>query len=191
MVGTLVSSAVGAPPRLSRLTLPPSPSPLCSPQVRVVSMPCWELFEEQPQSYIDSVLPPEVTARVSVEAGSTYGWQKWVGGKGKSIGIDEFGASAPGPLLYEKYGITGEWGASKAGMSKSWWCRRAQPTAWVDLHLTLPPACLPSATCSPVPLPTCAPPACSGRRGGGRQAVDGRVSSQPAAAAATSRRLTR
>lgn len=75
-------------------------------KVRVVSMPCWELFEEQPQSYIDSVLPPEVTARVSVEAGSTYGWQKWVGGKGKSIGIDEFGASAPGPLLYEKYGIT-------------------------------------------------------------------------------------
>lgn len=71
-------------------------------------MPCWELFEEQPQSYKDSVLLPEVKARVSVEAGSTYGWQKWVGDKGKSIGIDEFGASAPGPLLYEKYGITGE-----------------------------------------------------------------------------------
>lgn len=75
-------------------------------KVRVVSMPCWELFAEQDQSYIDSVLPPSVTARVSVEAGSTFGWEKWVGAKGKSIGIDEFGASAPGPLLYEKYGIT-------------------------------------------------------------------------------------
>lgn len=73
-------------------------------------MPVWELFEEQSQEYKDSVLPPEVTARVSVEAGSTFGWQKWVGGKGESIGIDEFGASAPGPLLYEKYGITGERG---------------------------------------------------------------------------------
>lgn len=151
-------------------------------------MPCWELFEEQPQSYIDSVLPPEVTARVSVEAGSTYGWQKWVGGKGKSIGIDEFGASAPGPLLYEKYGITGECGACKTGMSKSWWCRWAHATACVDLHLPPPPACPPP----PAHLFTPAPlPACSGRRGGGRQAVDGRVSSQPAAAAATSRRLTR
>lgn len=87
----------------------PAPSPPL-PQVRVVSMPVWELFEEQSQEYKDSVLPPEVTARVSVEAGSTFGWQKWVGGKGESIGIDEFGASAPGPLLYEKYGITGERG---------------------------------------------------------------------------------
>lgn len=76
------------------------------PQVRVVSMPVWELFEEQPESYRNSVLPPEVTARVSVEAGSTYGWEKWVGQKGRSIGINEFGASAPGPLLYEKFGIT-------------------------------------------------------------------------------------
>ena len=85
-------------------------------------MPCWELIEEQPESYRNSVLPPEVTARVSVEAGSTFGWQKWVGQKGASIGIDEFGASAPGPLLYEKYGITGErrrvvvWRAGGAGV---------------------------------------------------------------------------
>ncbi|PSC72061.1 transketolase [Micractinium conductrix] len=75
-------------------------------KVRVVSMPCWELFEEQSQEYKDSVLLPEVTGRVSVEAGVTFGWEKWVGQKGKSIGINEFGASAPGPLLYEKYGIT-------------------------------------------------------------------------------------
>lgn len=75
-------------------------------KVRVVSMPCWELFEETSQEYKDSVLPPSVTARVSVEAGSTFGWERWVGSKGQSIGINEFGASAPGPLLYEKYGIT-------------------------------------------------------------------------------------
>lgn len=75
-------------------------------KVRVVSMPCWELFEEQSQEYKDSVLLPEVKARVSVEAGSTFGWEKWVGDKGRSIGINEFGASAPGPLLYEKFGIT-------------------------------------------------------------------------------------
>lgn len=73
-------------------------------KVRVVSMPVWELFEEQDEAYRNSVLPPAVTARVSVEAGSTFGWEKWVGQKGESIGINEFGASAPGPLLYEKYG---------------------------------------------------------------------------------------
>ena len=121
-------------------------------KVRVVSMPIWELFEEQEQSYRcaqlslpsccchctvlessscclaasrrcpalpampsgalapcpcrDSVLPPDVKARVSVEAASTFGWGRWVGDKGVSIGVDEFGASAPAPLLYEKYGIT-------------------------------------------------------------------------------------
>ena len=75
-------------------------------KVRVVSMPCWELFDEQPQSYKDSVLPPSVPARVSVEAGATLGWMKYVGEKGIAIGIDEFGASAPAPVLYEKFGIT-------------------------------------------------------------------------------------
>jgi transketolase len=75
-------------------------------KVRVVSMPCWELYDEQPQSYKDSVLVPGVTARVSVEAGSTMGWHKYVGDKGVAIGVDGFGASAPAPILYEKYGIT-------------------------------------------------------------------------------------
>jgi transketolase len=75
-------------------------------KVRVVSMPCWELFDEQPQSYKDSVLPPSVTARVSVEAGATMGWMKYTGSNGITIGIDEFGASAPAPILYEKFGIT-------------------------------------------------------------------------------------
>jgi transketolase len=76
--------------------------------VRVISMPCWEIFEAQSQSYKDSILPPSVTARVSIEAGSTFGWEKFVGDKGKSIGVDTFGASAPGPVLYEKFGITKE-----------------------------------------------------------------------------------
>jgi len=76
--------------------------------VRVISMPCWEIFEAQSDSYKDSILPPSVTARVSIEAGSTFGWEKFVGDKGKSIGVDTFGASAPGPVLYEKFGITKE-----------------------------------------------------------------------------------
>lgn len=75
-------------------------------KVRVVSMPCWELYDEQSDDYKESVLPSSVTARVSVEAGSTFGWEKYVGSAGKSIGVDSFGASAPGPTLYEKYGIT-------------------------------------------------------------------------------------
>jgi len=75
-------------------------------KIRVVSMPCWELFEEQSAEYQESILPAAVTARVSLEAGSTFGWQKYVGSAGKCIGVDTFGASAPGPVLYEKFGIT-------------------------------------------------------------------------------------
>ena len=77
-------------------------------KARAVSMPCWELFDEQPQSYRDSVLPPSVKARVSVEAGSTFGWQKYVGDGGVTIGVDTFGASAPADRLYKEYGITKE-----------------------------------------------------------------------------------
>ncbi len=76
--------------------------------VRVVSMPSWELFEMQPQDYRDSVLPPDVTARVSVEAGVTLGWERYVGARGRSIGVDLFGHSAPGDEVYEKYGFTPE-----------------------------------------------------------------------------------
>ena len=64
--------------------------------VRVVSMPCWELFEEQPQEYRDEVLPPAVRARVSVEAGVSLGWERWIGDLGTSVSIERFGASAPG-----------------------------------------------------------------------------------------------
>lgn len=76
--------------------------------VRVVSLVCWELYDEQSADYKESVLPASVTARVSIEAGSTFGWQKFVGAKGKAIGIDKFGASAPAGKIYQEYGITAE-----------------------------------------------------------------------------------
>jgi transketolase len=72
--------------------------------VRVVSMPCWELFEEQTAEYRDDVLPPDVRARLSVEAGVALGWSKWVGDHGDSISIEHFGASAPGATVLEKFG---------------------------------------------------------------------------------------
>lgn len=75
---------------------------------RVVSMPCWELFEKQEASYKESVLPASVKNRVSIEAGSTFGWQRYVGEKGKSIGIDSFGESAPYEELYKHFGITAD-----------------------------------------------------------------------------------
>lgn len=75
-------------------------------RARLVSLPCWELFEAQDQAYRDSVLPPSVTARVSIEAGVTLGWQKWVGTNGIAIGVDKFGASAPYQKIYEEYGLT-------------------------------------------------------------------------------------
>jgi transketolase len=73
---------------------------------RVVSMPCWEAFHEQPASYRDRVLPPDVRARVSVEAGVTFGWREWIGNDGEAVGVDRFGASAPAEVLFEKLGIT-------------------------------------------------------------------------------------
>eukprot|EP01018_Ginkgo_biloba_P016182 Gb_10221 [translate_table: standard] len=74
--------------------------------VRVVSFVCWELFDEQTPEYKESVLPAAVTARVSVEAGSTFGWEKLIGSKGKAIGINRFGASAPAGILYKEFGLT-------------------------------------------------------------------------------------
>ena len=75
---------------------------------RVVSMPSWNLFAQQDQAYRDLVLPPNVRARVAVEAGSTFGWARWVGGDGAVVGIDHFGASAPAETLYERFGVTTE-----------------------------------------------------------------------------------
>ncbi|HSN81080.1 MAG TPA: transketolase [Polyangiales bacterium] len=76
--------------------------------VRVVSMPCWELFERQDAAYRDEVLPRNVTAKVVVEAGVRQGWERWVGADAAFITIETFGASAPYQVLYEKFGITVE-----------------------------------------------------------------------------------
>ena len=77
-------------------------------RVRLVSMPSWELFDAQPQKYRDSVLAPTVRARLAVEAGTTQGWCKYVGDGGDVIGVDRFGASAPGELVMRHYGFTVE-----------------------------------------------------------------------------------
>ena len=81
---------------------------------RVVSMPCWELFEEQPADYRQSVLPPEVDARLSVEAGSGLGWWRWVGERGDVVSLERFGASAPGATVLEKLGFSAENVAGRA-----------------------------------------------------------------------------
>jgi transketolase len=73
---------------------------------RVVSMPCWSRFSRQDAAYRESVLPKAVRRRVSVEAGVTLGWERWTGTEGHSVGIDRFGASAPGPQVMEKLGLT-------------------------------------------------------------------------------------
>ena len=74
--------------------------------VRVVSLPCWEIFEDQDQAYRDSVLPPAVTKRVAVEAGIRMGWERYTTTSGKFIGVDRFGASAPYEKLQQEYGLT-------------------------------------------------------------------------------------
>lgn len=75
---------------------------------RVVSMPCWELFDEQSAEYRNSVLPAEVTNRVACEAGIKQGWEKYLGADGQFVGMDGFGASAPAEVLYQHFGITVE-----------------------------------------------------------------------------------
>jgi len=91
---------------------------------RVVALPSWELFQDQEEAYRESVLPKALTARVSIEAASTFGWDRYVGGAGAAIGVDHFGASAPAKVLYKEFGITVEnmvavarrvLGAGKAG----------------------------------------------------------------------------
>lgn len=74
--------------------------------VRIVSMPSWELFERQSEAYRQKVLPPEITARLAVEAGATQGWDRYVGDTGRVLGIDHFGASAPYETLYEQFKLT-------------------------------------------------------------------------------------
>ena len=75
---------------------------------RVVSLPCWELFDRQDQAYRDSVLPPTVRKRVSVEIGASFGWERWVGDEGAIVGLDHFGASAPAGTIFEHFGFTSD-----------------------------------------------------------------------------------
>ena len=75
---------------------------------RVVSMPSWDIFEDQPQAYRDSVLPPQVTARIAIEQGSMLGWERYVGPAGKVVGMKTFGASAPLKELQRKFGFEPE-----------------------------------------------------------------------------------
>ena len=72
---------------------------------RVVSMPCWEFFDEQPPKYKESVLPKNVTARLAIEAGVSLGWHKYVGLEGDTLTVDRFGASAP-PKMFQRFGFT-------------------------------------------------------------------------------------
>ncbi|MBN2360043.1 MAG: transketolase [Deltaproteobacteria bacterium] len=77
-------------------------------RARVVSLPCWELFAAQPDGYREQVLPPEIRARVAVEAGVALGWERWVGSAGEVVGLERFGASAPAPELFGHFGLTAE-----------------------------------------------------------------------------------
>jgi transketolase len=74
--------------------------------VRVVSMPSWELFDRQPESYQRKVLPPQTAVRIAIEAGIPQGWHRYVGSQGTVVGLNHFGASAPYQTLYDKFGIT-------------------------------------------------------------------------------------
>jgi transketolase len=81
---------------------------------RVVSLPSWELFERQDQAYQDEVLPPEITARVSIEEASTLGWERFVGPEGAKIGMHTFGSSAPLKDVQTKFGFTPDRVAERA-----------------------------------------------------------------------------
>jgi transketolase len=76
--------------------------------VRVVSMPSWELFDQQPPEYREGVLPPSVRRRVAIEAGVKLGWERYVGLDGAVVGMEGFGASAPGRILFEQFGFTAD-----------------------------------------------------------------------------------
>jgi transketolase len=83
-------------------------------RARVVSMPCWDLFEEQDADYRESVLPAAVTARVACEAACGFGWDRWLGSRGRFVGMRGFGASGPAPALYAHFGITADGVAAAA-----------------------------------------------------------------------------
>ena len=94
--GSEVSLALGAREKLAALNI----------QARVVAMPSWELFDQQPESYRESVLPKSVRARLAIEAALPQGWHRYVGDAGDVLGVERFGASAPGNVVMEKFGFT-------------------------------------------------------------------------------------
>jgi transketolase len=94
--GSEVSLALAAHAELARAGIP----------ARVVSMPSFELFAAQPAAYREQVLPARLRARLAIEAGSTLGWERWVGSEGRVLGIDRYGASAPAATLLEQLGFT-------------------------------------------------------------------------------------
>ena len=94
--GSEVSLALGAREKLNAAGIP----------TRVVSMPCWEFFDAQPQKYKDAVLPPSVKARYAVEAGVSQGWHKYIGDAGDMLSVDRFGESAPADDIFRSYGFT-------------------------------------------------------------------------------------
>ena len=96
--GSEVSLALAAADELNKTGTP----------TRVVSLPCWEVFDAQPEGYREEVLPASIPARVSVEAAATFGWARYVGSRGVSIGLDHFGASAPAETLFKEFGFTVE-----------------------------------------------------------------------------------
>lgn len=102
--GSEVSVALAAQERLQKDGI----------SARVVSMPCWELFEQQPAGYREAVLPAAVTARLAVEAGAPLGWHKYVGAAGEIVAMTRFGVSAPGKVLMERFGFTPENVAGRA-----------------------------------------------------------------------------
>ncbi len=115
--GYVLADAKGSPPQVILIATGSEVSlaleaheRLATEQIRsrVVSMPSWELFEAQPKSYRDEVLPPAIRARVSIEAASPFGWERYVGLDGAIIGINRFGASAPGPIVMHELGFTAE-----------------------------------------------------------------------------------
>jgi transketolase len=99
--GSEVSISVEAAERLAG----EGPDPI---RARVVSMPSWGLFADQPKAYRDEVLPPTVRARLSVESASSFGWERWIGDDGASVALDHFGASAPGAKVMAEFGFTAD-----------------------------------------------------------------------------------
>ena len=121
--GYILSEASGGKPQIILLSTG-SEVPICLAaqqqletegiRTRVVSMPCFELFDEQDSAYRNEVLPPDIQARVAVEAGARQSWDRYLGCEGRFVGMSSYGASAPYQALYKHFGITAEHVADEA-----------------------------------------------------------------------------